>query len=73
MKAKTIGISIAIASLLFSCSPYKGFKGVDKKGMGRKPPSVEVSDGYQKDQKKGKRKYKREMKRKRREYGAPTK
>lgn len=73
MKNKAIGFLIVGFISISGCNPYKGFKGVDKKGMGRKPPSVEVVNGYEKDQKKGNRKMKREMKRRRRIYGAPTK
>lgn len=66
--------SLIIGSLLIvlaGCNPYKGFSGVDPKGMGKKPPSVRIADDMQKSQKKGNRKMKREMKRKRKIYGAP--
>tara|TARA_R110002049_G_scaffold216946_3_gene388378 strand:+ start:557 stop:772 length:216 start_codon:yes stop_codon:yes gene_type:complete len=59
--------------VLVSCNPYKGFSGVDPKGMGKKPPSVRIADDMQKSQKKSNRRAKREMKRKRKLYGAPTK
>ncbi len=57
--------------VLVSCNPYKGFSGVDPKGMGKKPPSVRIADDMKKSQKKGNRKIKREMKRKQKRYGAP--
>ncbi len=69
MKNKLLIMCILIA--LISCNPYKGFKGVDPKGMGNKPPSVQIADDIQKDQKKSNRKMKREMRRKRKIYGAP--
>jgi uncharacterized protein YxeA len=62
---------LILSLILIGCNPYKGFTGVDPKGMGRKPPSVKISDDIQKSQKKGNRKMKREMKKKRKKYGAP--
>lgn len=69
MKNKLLLVGVLMA--LISCNPYKGFKGVDPKGMGNKPPSVRIADDMKKDQKKSNRKMKREMKRKRKIYGAP--
>lgn len=73
MKIKKIAL-IAISILMIACNPYKGFKGVDKKGMKtNKTPSQEIRDDYDKAGKQMKRRYKREMKRKRKKMGtAPT-
>ena len=59
-------------SLLCGCyNPYKGFDGVDDKGMGRTPPSMQISDDYKKQQKKQNRRNKRVMKKRKRELGTP--
>ena len=58
-------------SILFSCgNPYKGFKGVDKKGMSvRKTPSQELKEDMKKSEKRMQRRYKRDMKRKKKKLG----
>ncbi len=61
---------ICISLLLLACNPYKGFKGVEKKGMKkRKTPSQELRDDYEKLGKKSQRAYKKEMKRKHKKLG----
>ena len=53
-----------------SCNPYKGFKGVSKKGMKvNKTPSQELRDGYDATSKKKGRKYKKEMKHRKKRLG----
>ena len=59
---------------LLGCNPYKGFKGVDDKGMSNgKLPSQEVKSGYEKSIKKQKRAYKREMKKRAKRLGTTKK
>jgi hypothetical protein len=56
--------------MCISCNPYKGFKGVSKKGMKTNTtPSQEIRDGYEAKSKKMNRRYKREMKRRRGRLG----
>lgn len=72
MKIKILLFFLTVAFL--SCNPYKGFKGVDKKGMSNnKLPSQEVKDGYEKSVKKQKRSYKREMKKRAKRLGTTKK
>lgn len=73
MKIKLLS-TLLIAILLTACGPYRGFKGVNKKGMKtRKTPSQEIRDGYEQASKRMKRKYRREMKRKQKKMGTkPT-
>jgi hypothetical protein len=68
-------IPVLLLIMLFSCgNPYKGFHGVDDKGMKtNKPPSVEIREDYDKQSKKMKRQYKREMKRRKRRLGSKEK
>lgn len=56
--------------IIFSCNPYKGFKGVNPKGMSKsKAPSQQLKDDMAKSDKKMKKRYDKEMKRKKRKYG----
>lgn len=60
------------SSLLVACyNPYKGFDGVDDKGMGRTPPSLQISKDYKKQQKKQNRRNKKLMKKRKQELGTP--
>ena len=53
---------LALASL-FACNPYRGFSGVDKKGMKKnKLPSQALRDDYAKMNKKAQKAYKKEQK-----------
>ncbi len=62
---------LTLLMVMVSCNnPYKGFKGVNKKGMStRKTPSQELKEDYEDAGKKMQRRYKREMKRKKKKYG----
>jgi len=54
---------------LSACGPYRGFKGVNPKGMKNSTtPSQEIRDDYKKQEKKSSRAYKREMKRREKKY-----
>ena len=56
------------------CNPYKGFTGVNPKGMKKnKLPSTELREDYDKKQKKMSRKYQKEMKKRTKEMGTETK
>ncbi|MBD98737.1 MAG: hypothetical protein CMO34_02755 [Verrucomicrobia bacterium] len=61
--------------LLFGCSnPYKGFKGVETKGMKKKKlPSQQLRDDYDKASKKMVRAYKKEQKKTKRRLGSEVK
>lgn len=70
MKSKAL--FFVLFSLLFTlaCNPYKGFKGVNKKGMkNNTTPSEELYDGHKKSGKRMKRQYKREMKKRKKRMG----
>jgi len=71
MKVKFLFIAFLIS--MASCNPYKGFKGVDDKGMGRKAPSIEMTESFEKVNKKNNRKMKRKMKKRQKRMGAPIK
>ena len=71
MKTKLF-VFFFILSLL-ACNPYKGFKGVDKKGMGNTLPSQQVKQGYEKSTKKQARAYKREMRKRAKRMGTTKK
>ena len=61
---------LCIVGVLAACNPYKGFKGVNSKGMStRKAPSQQLKDDMAKSEKKLKKRYDREMKRKKKKYG----
>lgn len=61
-----------VVIFLFSCyNPYKGFEGVDDKGMGRTPPSMKLSRSYERKQKRMERKHRKMMKERRRTLGTP--
>jgi hypothetical protein len=69
MKIRNL-LLILITTLIIACNPYKGFKGVDKKGMKTSiTPSQEIRDSYDSKSKKMKRRYKKEMKRRRKRLG----
>ncbi len=71
---KTKFLYFILFSFLVACNPYKGFKGVDDKGMSNgKLPSQEVKAGYEKSIKKQKRSYKREMKKRAKRLGTTKK
>ena len=54
----------------FSCNPYKGFEGVNPKGMKKnESPSVKLREEHKKSEKKMQRKYRREMKKRKRKMG----
>lgn len=61
--------------LLAACgNPYKGFSGIEKKGMKKnKPPSQQLRDDYDKAGKKMKRAYKKEQKRVKKRLGSEVK
>jgi hypothetical protein len=70
MKNKVV--VLVLFSLLFTvaCNPYKGFKGVNKKGMKyNSTPSEELYDNQKKSSKRMNRQYKREMKKRRKRMG----
>lgn len=70
MKSKVV--FFVFLSLLFTlaCNPYKGFTGVNKKGMkNNTTPSEELYDGHKKSTKRMQRKYDREMKKRRKRMG----
>jgi len=75
MKIKQILLFSTLLILFWACSnPYKGFKGVNPKGMkNNKLPSTELREGHKKSEKKMKRKYRREMKKRQKEMGNPVK
>lgn len=67
MKSK---VFLFLLVCLMACNPYKGFKGVNKKGMKTNTtPSQELRDDYDARGKKAKRRYKREMKRRKKRLG----
>ena len=62
---------LSICLALLACNPYKGFKGVNPKGMSNKTaPSQELKDDYKKASKKMKRQYKKEMRKRRNRMGS---
>ncbi len=69
MKIKVLSITLFLLTLI-SCNPYKGFSGVDDKGMGRKPPSVEMTESFEKSQKKSNRHFKKEMRKRKKKFGS---
>lgn len=57
---------------LLSCyNPYKGFKGIDDKGMGKTPPSMKLSKSYERKQKRMERRHRKMMKERRKTLGTP--
>ena len=69
MKIK-LALYIGILLFLTACGPYRGFKGVDKKGMkNNELPSQTIRKDYKHSEKKMKRQYKREMKKKAKRLG----
>lgn len=70
MRIKHLILALLIIILSACGNPYKGFKGVSKKGMKKSiTPSQEIRDGFEKSSKRKKRRYKREMKRNRKNMG----
>jgi|GEM_PF-1595740 len=71
MKIKSLYTLFILFSLILgSCNPYKGFKGVDKKGMKKnKPPSQELREDYEKMNKRSSKAYKKEQKRRKKRLG----
>ncbi len=73
MKIKTF-LFICIALILNACGPYRGFKGVNKKGMkNNEMPSETIRKDYKKSEKKMKRQYKRETKKRAKRLGTTKK
>ena len=71
-KNKYIFILSLICICLIACSPYRGFRGVDKKGMKRGTlPSQQLKGDYEKLNKRAQRKYRREMKKNYKRLGTP--
>lgn len=71
-KSKNLFILSIACLCLLACNPYRGFRGVDKKGMKRgKLPSQELKGDYDKLNKKAQRKYRREMKKNHKRLGTP--
>lgn len=69
MKISVIVILFSIITLS-ACNPYKGFKGVNKKGMKyNTTPSEELYDNQKKSSKRMQRQYDREMKKRRKRMG----
>ena len=63
-------VTLLILIVAASCNPYKGFRGVDKKGMKKnKPPSQELREDYEKMNKKSSRAYKREARKRKKRLG----
>ncbi|KAA3649001.1 MAG: hypothetical protein DWP98_07695 [Bacteroidetes bacterium] len=63
-------LSLFLILFIAACNPYKGFKGVSKKGMKTSTtPSQELRDDYKSSSKKMNRRYKREMKRNKKRLG----
>lgn len=70
MKSKTVVFVLFALMFTVSCNPYKGFKGVNKKGMKyNTTPSEELYDNQKKSTKRMQRKYDREMKKRRKRMG----
>lgn len=70
MKKIKILAALFIFLSISACNPYKGFKGVSKKGMStRKAPSQQLKDDMSKSEKKLKKRYDKDMKRKKKKYG----
>lgn len=68
MKSKILFFAFLFS--LFSCNPYKGFSGVNPKGMKKnKLPSTELREDYDKGQKRMQKKYQKEMKRRNKDMG----
>ena len=68
-------IKIPIFTLLLffvcACNPYKGFKGVNPKGMKKnKLPSTELREDHKASEKKMLRKYRRELKKRKNKMGS---
>lgn len=72
MKVKPSLFLLLLFGLVSCYNPYKGFDGVDDKGMGRTPPSMKLSKSYDKKQKRMERKHRKMMKKRRREMGTPV-
>ena len=72
MKTKFIYLIFII--LLTSCGPYRGFKGVDPKGMkNNEMPSESVRKGFKKSERKMQRQYNREMRKRAKRLGTTKK
>lgn len=71
MKASIPLLLLLIFSLSSCYNPYKGFDGIDDKGMDRTPPSMKLSESYDKEQKKMDRKLRKMMKKRRKVMGTP--
>lgn len=69
MKIRVLSIVLFLFTFI-ACNPYKGFSGVDDKGMGRKPPSVKMTESFEKSQKKSNRRFKKEMKKRQKKLGS---
>ena len=72
MKVKQLFIFILALPFTACYNPYKGFDGIDDKGMGRTPPSMEMSKDYKRKEKRMQRRNKRIMKKRKQELGTPV-
>lgn len=69
MKIRFFGLCLLITFLL-ACNPYKGFHGVDKKGMKKnKLPSQELRKDVERQNRKARKAYKKEQKRLKKRLG----
>lgn len=67
---KVVGLLMVLLLLISACNPYRGFKGVDKKGMKKnKLPSQELRQDYEKMNKRARRAYKKETKQRKKRLG----
>jgi len=74
MKIKNLLFYVAALVALSSCGPYRGFKGVNDKGMkNNEMPSERVRDDYKKSEKKMQRQYNREMRKRAKRLGTTKK
>ena len=74
MKIRNLLVIIITALLLSACGPYRGFKGVNDKGMkNNEMPSERVRKDYKKSEKKMQRQYNREMRKRAKRLGTTKK
>lgn len=74
MKTRQLIIFISTILLFLSCGPYRGFKGVNDKGMkNNEMPSERVRDDYRKKEKKMQRQYNTEMRKRAKRLGTTKK
>lgn len=74
MKIKKLIFFVATLFLFSSCGPYRGFKGVNDKGMkNNEMPSERVRKDYKKSEKKMQRQYNREMRKRAKRLGTTKK